>query len=101
MSATIPTGGLLLLLLLTGCHKGAAQEEAAEAKPLVTVKVATARAAAIDQAVRAPATIFPRERVNISSNLNTPIRALYARKGDKVTKNQLLALLEDRDLTAQ
>ena len=92
----------LVLLLGAACHKGQAEGEAeAEVKPIVTVKVATAAAAEIDLAVRAPATIFPRERVSISSNLTVPIRTLHARKGDKVAKNQLLAQLEDRDLIAQ
>jgi RND family efflux transporter MFP subunit len=92
---------ILVLLPVLGCRRGAGDSEAAEVKPLVTVEVTRATVTEIDDAIRAPATIFPRERVSISSNLTTPIRALYARKGDKVAKDQLLARLEDRDLAAQ
>jgi RND family efflux transporter MFP subunit len=81
------------------CRHAEAPE--AEAKPLVTVKVATAALADVDLAVTAPATVFARERASISSSITAPIRALHARKGDRVSKGQVLAVLEDRDLVAQ
>jgi RND family efflux transporter MFP subunit len=94
---------VLLVLLLAPCGgcKNTPPEAEGDPKPIVSVKVATAELADLGVSLTAPATIFPRERVSISSNLTVPIRALYARKGDKVSKGQLLALLEDRDLLAQ
>ena len=90
----------LALGLPAACKRGTSEVEA-ERKPIVAVKVAVAELRALNLSITAPATIFPRERVAISSNLTVPIRALHARKGDQVKKGQLLALLEDRDLLAQ
>jgi RND family efflux transporter MFP subunit len=89
----------ILLLAALGC-KSASQAEP-EVKAVVTVKVAQAVTGELDEALSVPATIFPREKANITSALTAPIRALHARKGDRVTKGQVLAQLEDRDLQAQ
>ena len=88
-----------LLAVGLGCPRAEAPEP--ETKPLVTVRVAKAVLADVELAVDAPATIFARERANISSSLTAPIRMLRARKGDRVSKGQVLAVLEDRDLVAQ
>ncbi len=88
---------LLAAILLAGCsHK-----EEAPPKPVVTVKVARAELADLQLSVQAPATIFPREQANIAARITAPIRALRARKGDTVTANQVLAILENRDTLAQ
>jgi RND family efflux transporter MFP subunit len=89
----------IALVLMLACRHGEAPEP--EARPLVSVKVARAELADVELGVTAPATVFPRERASISSSLTAPIRALHARKGDRVTKGQVLAVLEDRDLLAQ
>jgi len=51
--------------------------------------------------VRAPATVVPREQANIAARVTAPIRELNARKGDSVAKDQILARLDNLDLTAQ
>lgn len=88
----------LLLLALAGCHH---DEPEAEVAPVVNVKVTKVAIEDVDLSVSAPATIFPREQASISSSVTAPIRALRARKGDRVAKDQVLAVLEDRDLQAQ
>jgi multidrug efflux pump subunit AcrA (membrane-fusion protein) len=87
------------LLCFAGCGKK--EEEEAKPKPLVAVKVATAETAEIRLAVKAPASLWPREQANISARITAPIRELRVHKGDTVAKNQVLAVLEDRDLAAQ
>jgi HlyD family secretion protein len=89
----------LFLILLVGCKASAPEE--AEVKPVVSVKVAKAVIGEIDEKVVAPASIFPREKANITSSLTAPIHALRAHKGDHVSKGQVLAQLENRDLLAQ
>jgi RND family efflux transporter MFP subunit len=89
----------LFLVVLFGCKSAGPAEP--EVKPVVTVKVAKASVGRLDQKVVAPATIFPREKANITSSLTAPIRALHAHKGDRVQKGQVLAQLENRDLVAQ
>jgi multidrug efflux pump subunit AcrA (membrane-fusion protein) len=88
----------LLLVSLLGCRSS---EPEAEVKPVVTVKVARVTVSDVELAVTAPAVVSPRERANITSSITAPLRALRARKGDKVTRGQVLAVLEDRDLVAQ
>jgi HlyD family secretion protein len=92
------TPALLVCLLLAGC---AAQKEEKEPVPVVEVKVAQAELADVQIAVRAPATVHPREQASIASKITAPIRWLGARKGDRVAAGQVLARLENRDLLAQ
>ena len=89
---------LLACLLLAGCAKEA--EEKAPT-PVVEVKVAQAELADVQIAVRAPATVYPREQASVASKITAPIRWLGARKGDRVSAGQVLARLENRDLLAQ
>jgi RND family efflux transporter MFP subunit len=90
---------VVALLVFAACKPSSTAEP--EVKALVTVKVAPAALGELDEALSVPATIYPREKANITSALTAPIRALHARKGDRVTKGQVLAQLEDRDLVAQ
>jgi multidrug efflux pump subunit AcrA (membrane-fusion protein) len=85
-------------LFLVGC--GAKPEEEIST-PVVSVKTALAEESDEQLTVRAPATIFPREQANIASRITAPILELAARKGDRVTRGQVLARLDNRDLIAQ
>jgi multidrug efflux pump subunit AcrA (membrane-fusion protein) len=86
-------------LVLGGCgHK---EEEEAKPKPLVAVKVAKAETADLLLTVKAPATLWPREQANISARITAPIREIRVTKGASVAKDQVLAVLESRDLQAQ
>ncbi len=87
------------LALLAGC--GGHQEEGAAKKPIVAVRTAVAEGASVELTLRAPATIYPREQVNITPRVTGVIRELKARKGDLVTAGATLAILENRELTAQ
>lgn len=82
------------------CSCNRAREDPPE-KPVVKVKVSRASVADVPQIVTAPATIYAREQATVSARITAPIRELRARKGDNVGAGQVLALLENRDLTAQ
>jgi HlyD family secretion protein len=86
-----------LAFFLAGCS----HPEEEPPKVVVNVKVARADVADIDLTVQAPATIFPREQANISARITAPILSLKARKGDSISANQVLAVLENRDAEAQ
>ncbi|MCC7153921.1 MAG: efflux RND transporter periplasmic adaptor subunit [Bryobacterales bacterium] len=86
-----------LAALLAGC--GAKEDE--PLKTIVTVRVATAEESDVQLAIRAPATVFPREQANIAARITAPIRELDARKGDVVSPGQVLARLDNQDLVAQ
>jgi multidrug efflux pump subunit AcrA (membrane-fusion protein) len=87
-----------VIFSLAGC---AAKQEEEKPKPLVDVKVAKAEAAQVRLSVTAPAVVWPREQANISARITAPIRELRAHKGDDVKAGDVLALLENRDVTAQ
>jgi HlyD family secretion protein len=89
---------LAVALFLTGC---AHQEEDVPQKAVVAVKVARAESAEVRLTVTAPATVFPREQANISARITAHIRELRARKADTVAADQVLAVLESRDILAQ
>ena len=85
------------LLLLAGCSS----REEPDVRPMVAVKVAPAILEDVQQSVRAPAVIHPRQQASIASRLTAVIKELPVRKGDRVKAGQLLARLENRDLLAQ
>jgi len=88
---------LVLVVVLAGCRS----PEQEEAKLVVDVKVAKAELADVKVILRAPASVFAREQANLSARITAPIAALVARKGDAVSRGQLLARLDNRDLLAQ
>jgi HlyD family secretion protein len=85
-------------LLLGGCT---AAEEDPEPVPVVAVRVAQARTTDFIIQVSSPATVYPREQVDVASRLTAPIRELPVQAGDRVAAGEILAQLEDRDLAAQ
>ncbi len=89
-----------LFALLSLCSCGTPEGETSS-EVVVDVQVARAETADVNITILAPARLFPREQANISSRITAPIRRLLVRKGDRVSKNQLLAELENRDLLAQ
>jgi HlyD family secretion protein len=84
-------------LVLAGC--GGNEEK--PAKPVVEVKVARAETATVRLSVEASATIFPLEQASVAGRITAPIRAVRARKGDRVSAGQVVAEIENRDLLAQ
>lgn len=86
-----------LIVFLSGCG----HQEEASPKAVVAVKTARAEQADVRISVRAPAAVFAREQANVTARLTAPIRQLRARKGDRVSAGQVLAVLENRDIAAQ
>jgi len=89
---------IVISLAITGC--GAKTEEK-EPSPVATVKVVPVDERDVDLTIQAPATVFAREQANISSRITAPILEIAVRKGDRVTKGQVLVRLDNRDLLAQ
>jgi multidrug resistance efflux pump len=93
-------GILLIVISIVSAGCGAKTEEK-EPAPVATVKVAQADERDVDLTIQAPATVFAREQANISSRITAPILEIAVRKGDRVTKGQILVRLDNRDLVAQ
>ena len=85
-----------LFLLGIGCSK-----EEKEKEPIVSVQITAAKRAAISQTVSAEAVVYPLEQATVSPKITSPITAFKVQRGDQVTKGQLLAILENKDLQGQ
>ena len=85
----------VLGLAITGCGKGEKEEA-----PEVSVQAATATKADISRVVNTEAVIFPIAQSAITPKINAPVRKFYVTRGQKVREGQLLATLENRDLSA-
>ena len=91
-----PGVAAVVLLLLAGCGKKAEKE----AEPVVPVQVAPARTDSIRRIIQADGVLYPQNQASVVPKISAPVRTFYINRGDHVRKGQLLALLENRDLSA-
>ncbi|HEY9127915.1 MAG TPA: efflux RND transporter periplasmic adaptor subunit [Acidobacteriaceae bacterium] len=80
-----------------GCKKSA--EDAPQA--VVTVEAEHPETGEISEHIVADATLSPLAQAAISAKITAPVRKFYVQRGSKVKEGQLLAELENRDLSAQ
>jgi multidrug efflux pump subunit AcrA (membrane-fusion protein) len=78
----------------------ACSKKEAEAVPEVSVQVAPARTGDVSKIVTAEAVVFPLQQAVIAPKISSTIRSFEVQRGAHVRKNQLLAVLENRDLSA-
>lgn len=81
-------------LLLHGC--GGAEKEPT---PLVAVQVTPAKRGPIDLEVSADAVVYPLQQAILTPKITSTIAKFYVQRGSKVKQGQVLALLENQDLT--
>lgn len=84
----------LPLLLLAGCKKEAAPEVE------VTVQAEKPEQGAISEQVTADAVLAPIAQAAIEPKITAPVKKFYVERGSKVKAGQLLASLENADLSA-
>lgn len=84
-----------LCAVITGCGKNEK-----EAGPEVSVQAIPAAKADIARVVNTEAVIFPIAQSVITPKINAPVKKFYVMRGQKVRQGQLLATLENRDLSA-
>ena len=82
------------LLLLLGCGK------AKEKEPVVSVETRPVQRTTIEKVISAEAILFPLHEAALTPKVNAPVRKFYVNRGDKVHRGELLAILENRDLSA-
>jgi HlyD family secretion protein len=82
-------------LLAMGCGKGEK-----EADPVVTVQASPAQKGEISRVVNAEAVLFPIAQSAITPKISAPVKRFLVTRGQKVHKGQMLAELENRDLSA-
>lgn len=85
----------MILLIAVACSS-----EKGDTEPTVTVQVAAVEKETIQQVVRAPAVLFPRQQAAIVPKISAPVKKFLVKRGSAVRQGQLLAVLENRDLSA-
>jgi HlyD family secretion protein len=84
-----------LIFLMAGCSS-----KEAETVPEVSVQVAPARTGDVSRIVTAEAVVFPLQQAVIAPKISSTIKSFEVQRGARVHKGQLLAVLENRDLSA-
>ena len=85
----------LLCAFFLGCS---ASEK--EPTPVVAVQVEPAEKGPVEQIVSAEGVIFPQQQAILSPKITSTIKQFLVRRGSPVKKGQLLAVLENSDLSA-
>jgi multidrug efflux pump subunit AcrA (membrane-fusion protein) len=87
---------VLAFLLLGGCAK----EKEKENEPVLPVKLAEVEKAPIERIVLGEGVLRALDQSGVTPKISAPVSKFYVNRGDAVTKGQLLATLESKDLAA-
>lgn len=79
---------------------GCSGKPAAQPEPVVSVSVATAQKKTIQQVIQATALLYPLDQATIVPKISAPILKFYVQRGSRVHHGELLAVLENKDLSA-
>src|ERR1700675_522009 len=94
-SGALLSSALALSLLLPACPK-----DKGDTAPTVSVQVAPVEKTTIQQVIKTQAVLFPRQQAAIVSKISAPVQKFLIKRGSGVRQGQLLAILENRDLSA-
>ena len=87
------------IAVVFGFGSGCAKEEK-EKEPEVSVQTTPAEKEDISQIVNAEAVIFPLQQATVAPKITSTIKQFLVQRASKVRKGQLLAVLENADLSA-
>ncbi len=90
---TLIVAAFLLISIACSGEKG-------DKEPTVTVQVVPVEKTTIQHVIKTQAILFPRQQAAIVSKISAPVQKFLIRRGSVVHKGQLLAVLENRDLSA-
>ena len=94
-TAAVLGSALLVFLGVAGCKDAEKEKE-----PVATVQVTPVRKAAIEETVAAEAVVYPVQQAVVTPKITSTIKEFLVQRGSKVHKGQLLAILENADLSA-
>ena len=93
-------------LILCGCSGKSkpdaddAPKAGGESESVTPVQVAKAMRATVRRVIAADAILYPVDQANVTTKISAPVSRFLVKRGDRVRKGQLLAVLENRDLAA-
>jgi HlyD family secretion protein len=85
----------IALFIFVGCSK-----KEAEVVPEVSVQVTPAKTGDVSRIVTAEAVVFPLQQAVVSPKITSTVKSFAVQRGARVRKGQLLAVLENADLSA-
>jgi len=94
----------ITIFILTSClvaMSGCSKKEESEAEAPAPVQVTAVTQDTIRRIVNGDGMLFPRDQASVMPKIASPVEKFYVNRGDHVKQGQLLAVLENRDLTAQ
>src|SRR5450631_46090 len=97
-SCILALGGLAAVagvLNTVGCSS-----DKGDTEPTVTVQVAAVEKATIQHTISTQAILFPRQQAAIVPKISAPVQKFLVKRGSPVHEGQVLAVLENRDLSA-
>lgn len=86
---------MAIMASVAGCEHSEKEKE-----PVASVHVTPASTSAIEQVVTAEGIVFPLQQAVITPKITSTIKKYLVQRGSKVHKGQLLAVLENADLSA-
>ena len=95
MLAIAGVAALASVLVTGGCSSDKGDQE-----PTVTVQVAPVEKTTIQHTISAQAILFPRQQAAIVPKISAPVKKFLVKRGSPVREGELLAVLENRDLSA-
>lgn len=84
-------------LAVSGCSK---KDEAKESEAPAPVQVTAVTQDTIRRMVEADGVLYPQDQASIMPKISAPVQKFLVSRGDHVKANQLVAVLENRDLSA-
>ncbi|HTS60997.1 MAG TPA: efflux RND transporter periplasmic adaptor subunit [Candidatus Acidoferrales bacterium] len=87
---------LLIPLLLASCAK----KEEKEVEAPAPVQVTAVTQDTVRRTVAGDGVLFPKDQASVMPKISAPVQKFYVKRGDHVKEGQVLAVLENRDLTA-
>src|SRR5579872_4793850 len=93
--AAAASAAVLLALLSWGCSGKEKEKE-----PVVTVESALVQRTRLQRTVTAEAIVFPLHQAALVPKISAPVEKFYINRGSHVRQGQLLAVLENKDLSA-
>jgi len=97
MHSRIVSGSLAIAALLMSC--ACSSDKPAE-QPAVSVQAVAVEKTTIQHTVQAQAILFPLQQAAITPKVSAPVQKFLVKRGSPVKAGQLLAVLENRDLSA-
>lgn len=85
----------VVMLISVGCSSDKGDKE-----PTVSVQVAAVEKTTIERTINTQAILSPRQQAAIVPKISAPVQKFLVRRGSPVHVGQLLAVLENRDLSA-